>query len=141
MKEQLYTDILAKFKTLLPNELEIIKTVLKETLLNYDTPLSVHIQSIEDLYYHFEKCFGEAISIKKRDREIVVIRQYFWYMCKKLFGARYSLKEIGRFKQSNPYNYTSIIHAISKISDLEYTKDNLFMAMKNNWDNYCKYTF
>lgn len=141
MKEQLYNDILAKFKTLLPNELEIIKTVLKETLLNYDTPLSVHIQSIDDLYYHFNQCFGEAISIKKRDREIVVIRQYFWYMCKKLFNARYSLKEIGRFKQSKPYDHSSLIHAIKKIKDLEDTNDSLYLSMKNDWEEYCKYTF
>ena len=114
---------------------------MKETLLNYNTPLSVHIQSIDDLYYHFNQCFGEAISIKKRDREIVVIRQYFWYMTKKLFDARYSLKSIGEFKQDEPYNYSSVIHAVTKIKDLEDTNDSLYLSMKQNWDDYCKWTF
>ncbi len=141
MKEKIYNELLADFQMAFPKQIDDIKSILIKRLIGYKTIEEENLPTIQSLFFHFNKCFGDQVITRKRELEIYTIRHYFFYECKQLFKNRYSLKYIGSYQQQSPYDHTSVIHAINTIKKYIDKNDQLVLSTIQKWEDYKKNTF
>ena len=69
-----------------------------------------------------------TLKSKTRRREAVIARQLFFYVARKLFKGRYTLKNIGKI--SGGRDHSTVLHGIKTIEDLMSVDKSI-----NNWTN------
>lgn len=118
----------------LSNALEILKDeFIKEETYN----------NKEELYDAFMKIYDvPPLYTKTRKREVVAVRQYYFYIAKKIFKNRYSLKILGEYiGQKKPFDHTTVIHSIQNVKNNIDTKDELMTSIIEKFTKYTNEKF
>lgn len=124
-----------------PNVLQDIVDVLVDTLgdkgIVYD-----RIKSLDDLWEHLEYAFyvdREDVLKRSRRKDRVLLRHFFCFLSKEIFGVRYSLKEIGYMVGKK--DHSTALHSISTFRNLLYVNDKTAKSLLFIWEKYYEKTF
>ena len=113
-----------------------IRLILSNELITTGK-LREQYRCIHDLFKAFNECYKDRVKSVAEPKYRLLIRQYFCYMAKIIFGDKYSLDEIACFvSDRKKYTEPQISRNIQRIKDLYSVQDRQLITIVNIFKKY-----